>query len=92
MTVQEIIDTGLTNPTRFFQPTYMAGVYVVTWDEDTLKIQAEYSGELVRELPQQLLDSAQMKFSTGYTTMKCMSTEVRPNAQGGCYYIEITLT
>lgn len=92
MTLQEIIKTALTNPTRFFDPHYMLGVYVVSFEEDTVCIQATYSGELIRELPQHLIESAQIKLGTGFTYLNALTTEEIPFSDGQCYTVELTLT
>jgi hypothetical protein len=92
MTVQEIIETAMTNPTRFFDPHFMLGVYGVDWYSDRVVIQAHYSGELIRELPQQLINTASIKLGTGFTKMVVTTTEEIPDGSDRCYSLEFTLT
>ena len=92
MTLQEIIETALTNPTRFFQPEYMLGVYSVDWGSEGVIIQAHYSGELIRQLPTHLIESAQVKLGTGFTYLNALTTEYIPLSDGKCYSVQFTLT
>lgn len=84
MTVEEIIAKARTNPMRFFDFDYLEGeVYVVNFTSNEIKIQAVYSGELVRNLPKELLETAKIN-SSGYTNMHYWN--------GGKYTLTVTLT
>lgn len=70
MTVSELLNIAFTDPRRFYDKDFLKGeVYVVTILDDEVRIQATYSGELVRELPDELIQSAQVSLATGYTEM-----------------------
>jgi hypothetical protein len=93
MTVLELTETVLTDPQKLFDPKYIGGeVYAITIYLNEIRIQATYSGELVRELPQHLLQEAQMELSTGYTEMSTITTvSTTPNGSD-CYKLTIVLT
>ncbi len=83
-TVSDLLHIAFTNPRKFYDKDFLRGeVYVVTILDDEVRIQANYDGVLVRELPDELIQSAQVSLATGYTTM---------SAKFGLYTLTVTLT
>lgn len=83
-TVSDLLHIAFTNPRKFYEKDFLRGeVYVISILDDEVRIQANYCGELVRELPDELIQTAQVSLATGYTTMS-VKTDL--------YTLTVTLT